>query len=149
MMGEYMCTMVLLFGPSVLMWILSASFVFSVVFCLPITAMSVAAFASVLMVTRVLATRVMRSESETQVVTTLKGMLWWAVRDEESDAPFGLPLNPFCLTLIAAFIPLLIGSLIVYGAAHLRLASGARGRGTRAPRRAEYARQSVRASRPL
>jgi len=67
---------------------------------------------------RAVATKVMASESERAAVTTLKGMLWWAVRDENSNDPSGagLPENPFGKTLFASFLPFPFSPLVIYGA---------------------------------
>ena len=73
------------------------------------------AYWGILVQLRVVATKVMASDSERAAVTTLKGMLWWAVRDN-SGLPGGLPNNPFGRTLSTSFFFLPFSPLVIYGA---------------------------------
>ena len=104
-----------LFLFNLLAWLLSGSFVFGIVFHSPICVVVALAYLGILKLLRVVATKVMASESERAAVTTLKGMLWWAVRDN-SGLPGGLPFSSFGATLFCSFLPLPLSPLVIYGA---------------------------------
>ena len=109
----FCCIPLLLFN--LLAWLLSGSFVFGIVFHSPIFLVVALAYVGIGKLLRVVATKVMASESERAAVTTLKGMLWWAVRDN-SGLPGGLPNNPFGRTLLFSVTPLPFSPLVIYGA---------------------------------
>ena len=103
-----------LFLFNLLAWLLSGSFVFGIVFHSPICVAVALAYLGILKLLRIVATKVMASESERAAVTTLKGMLWWAVYDERGDA--GFPANSFGNALQVAFFPLVLAPWVIYGA---------------------------------
>ena len=122
MLGNYLVLFVVLpCGFSALMWLLSMSWIFAIVFFVPIALACALLYLAILTVLRLGANCVMASESKRVAITTLRSMLWFAARTTTADEEVrfvdgtGIPGNVFTHTLLFAMTVLLLAPLINFG----------------------------------